>query len=265
MPPLSLPSLPRSSPCPCPPVQGPISAQARAISPCLCFPGSVSVSRSATALPLRGHRAGWSSPSGGRPQEKQHPPQVSWSPQAPCGTSCWQKPPSKPAPALTLKLGVETQSCTAADTMFQLKCKKKPKAFPPALSATATGLTSASCSPAETGSRVTSFQDAPKSVLRPHPPLRWQGGKMRGPALKTLGCPSTLPPPPSAVHLLPVAEGDSLGQPPPQLSTASFQRVGQDCHVEICSCTAQPVSLQATPVTSWREAFNFRKLLKSQH
>ena len=65
LPSLSLPSLLGASPHPCPPAQGPISAGLGAISPCLSFPGDVPVSRSATALPLPGHRAGWSRPCGG--------------------------------------------------------------------------------------------------------------------------------------------------------------------------------------------------------
>lgn len=68
--------------------------------------------------------------------------------QAPCGTSCWQEPPNKSTPASALKLGVETQSCIATATMFQLTCKNESKAFPPALPATTTGLISAPCSQA---------------------------------------------------------------------------------------------------------------------
>lgn len=151
LPSLSLPSLPEASPHPCPPAQGPISAQPGAISPCPSFPGGVPISRSATALPPWGHRAGWSSPCSGWLQETKHLPQVGQEhPQAQCDTSRWQKPPSKPTPASALKLGAEMQSCTATATMFQPKCKKKPKAFPPALSATVTGLTSASCSQSDT-------------------------------------------------------------------------------------------------------------------
>lgn len=73
-------------------------------------------------------------------------------PQAPYGISCWQEPPSKPTSVSALKLWVQTlqklQTQIATAIMFQLKCKKKPKAFPPGLSATETGLTSASCSQA---------------------------------------------------------------------------------------------------------------------
>lgn len=80
LPSLSLPShpgaLPRSSPL----IQGPISSDLGTLSPCLSFPGDVPISRAATALPLPGHRASWSSSCSGSPQERKHPPQVSQSP-----------------------------------------------------------------------------------------------------------------------------------------------------------------------------------------